>query len=1285
MTTVVVGVLALATWFLSIVLKSYLSSPHTFGTVTITPLGYDPQGFLTHHYDALIIENESFAVSITNFNLDITLFDEDKGVKVGAEEIGMQLKANKEAPKKTAPQKMGKLEFPSRIKFYLPTQIEVGKVSVITEDQKQWATENLSITSEGSQKVNLKVQNISGEHVAQKANLNMNIDFSSSNVDVQASVKAEGDSVYLAVNAPKDDLTKLNTQAELNVKDPSQWLPFEWPQNAPALGALNVSAKTKIDVGNPNPKYNVTIKTSIGEFWPLKALDALINLNGDLKNINANVTLQNKEGGVIHVEGSFDDKFNGTMWGSVKNMSAQFGPQMMPLDATIHSAEKIGNKMDVSIETPQGSQIETTLNFEDGFSLTYTADISPYEPWAIDWSRGSLTLGPNTKIYGSFSTKEAAMRALVKFDSIPNAYNITADSMQLVLVLNKDSITFHNGIIHTPKAVFDFTGCVSWYNINPHTAWKVTQRSGGEAEVFITIIDSTTINAVANQVQLSTIPLTLLKLNEKLDGYATGHWFQNFDTNVGEAQVSVNGEFKPFQFKTNLKAHQNGDTVFFEKVEALQNQNKVEAEAIFILANDSNPNFKPTGTLPVQVVHAWASTDNFSIPLLLEPINDTTFASGQISGDIAYNEIKGLQGNINFTDLEFSNIPPQLFNIKKMNLFAEQNKAELNAYLGIGNGGWTGNTQVIVDDIFSVKRHVSWSHSSDNGGTLWAEGFVDTSITFKGQVNANGSWFIPGTLSEITKTDLKIDVQAKIKEGLRGIEATIHSDTTVYKPPKFNVEFPIRIHGNVKEGIVDITEISTQNDSGESIFATLQYNMNDMLLKAIDIKSDHYSIIGKNHKLVAENISGHLEETDNELIVSALFPSLKYTYDDQNKSTAEVLGNSKLNFIIPHSREGFIQNKSIQGEVSIDKMVYNKELDIEVTPAALSKYTSMFNNFITKLRKKEAQEAKLSNASPIDLSLHISDSQKDSIQITTPFATFPFTFDAWILGNTLRPIVRGDLTNSNTGFVGVKKLYEFDLNSFRVTWNDVPWQNGALDISSTQELPYCTTTEINEDEKCPINLDIQGTITNPQAIPSSNCGNESSSAAIYYNIFLGCIAENTSENTDWNKLAGKAIGKVLSTTANRTLGGEYIGDIDMKVMLFENTSTNEKDSSYFKVPISLDRWVKDLSLVFGYTQDQSNSPTYDQALQFGVNYTLPVFQDSSYSHKNHLSPNLSLNGMLISKQYITSTGAEQNEQHLEKNVGVNYSYRYWNPCLLGIIGKCETSSTPEEAKQENKK
>ena len=414
--------------------------------------------------------------------------------------------------------------------------------------------------------------------------------------------------------------------------------------------------------------------------------------------------------------------------------------------------------------------------------------------------------------------------------------------------------------------------------------------------------------------------------------------------------------------------------------------------------------------------------------------------------------------------------------------------------------------------------------------------------------------------------------------------------------------------------------------------------------------------------------------------VIAKLPSIQYTFNDETYGKAQLLGRSDIVFNMPHTEEGQIKNKNVSGNFIIDKFVYRKDLEIEITPSSLDKILSMLNNAVKSLRSKD-KEAKISVSSPIDLSFHISDSQRDSVEIISPFAAFPLTLDIWVLGTSNRPLLRGDVSNTDNGFIGIKGLYDFELSRFNISWNDVPWQHGIVDVSSMQELPYCSEPDDSDKATCPINFDIQGTITNLQPTPSSNCGTESSAAATYYNIFLGCVA-NESGDADWNKLAGKALGKVIASTANKTLGGDYIGDIDMKVMLFDN-SNNEKDSSYVKIPISLDRWVKNLSLILGYTQDQSIDPIYDQALQFGVTYKLPFFQEKEYSHKNHLSPSLSVNGLLISKQYTANSGTESNsENRVEKNIGMNYSYKYWNPCILGI-GHCETVRPPRAMRQPN--
>ena len=1278
---IVVGVISACAWFVDYIVPYYLSNEHTFGTTTITPYGYHGGSLLDHYWDSVKVDNGTSTFVLRNVAINATLLNKDaRGLSLALGSMTANITVPPEDTTKVK-EPLESLEFPEKAKFYVPIQLKVDKGEINLSNGNSWSFENFSLKSEGKKKATLAVSNVQGSQIPHPAGTKINVDFNSSNLKVHGKLYSQGDSLDVVVMAPKDDMLDIASSVETDVDNLEQWLPFAWPQKAPQISGIHVKANVKTKLNTGEITYEGTAKAHMSAIYPLMALDAAIEFDGNDRDIHVNAKFNNREGGSMELDADIWKNGNIDLYGNIKNMNAKFGPQTMPLDLTIHSAELRGKKIHAVVETRQGSNIDANINFENEFNITYVGDISPYEPWAIDWSKGNLVLGKTTKVYGTF--KDAHMHALVKFDTIPFAYHMTADSMVTTLDLYKDSIVFSDGIIYTPKETFDFVGDVVWDHKNPHTSWKITQRHGGVGQAYIYIIDSTAIQSKADNVAFETIPFARLKFNENLSGNVTGYFNKNFETNIASLDVSVDGEYQPFKLQMNTRARQSGDSIFIDKFEAIHNHNKVEAEASFILPNDSNPDFKPTGTFPIQIIHAWASAHEFGIPLLLEPLNDSTFSSGLITGDIAYNEGQGLVGNIDFRDLEFSNIPKQLFCIHKMNLFAEASKIELSAYLGIGGGGWTGNTQVIVDNVFKPERHVSLTHNSDNGGNLWAEGFIDTNLVFTGKLNANGSWFIPGSISEIKRTDLQIEAKANLREGIKGITADIRMDSTLYQPPKFSYKFPIKVRGHMENSLLDIYEVETRNDSGETVFGKFQFDMDSLRLKEFSFHSDRYTFQTARHLVIADNINGSLENSDDTVTIKASVPTIQYQYHDETIGDINALGRGDFDFIIPHSKDGIIQNKTLSGQLQIDKLVYTKELDIEITPNSIDKFITMFNNAIIKLRKKEAQETKISTASPINLAVHVTETQKDSVEIITPFAEFPFTFDIWVLGTTNRPLLRGDIGNSNTGFIGVKDLYQFDLNSFNISWNNVPWQHGVIDVSSQQELPYCSSTgENDEEDTCPVNLNIQGTITNPQPVPSSNCGNENSSAAIYYNIFLGCIADDNGEATDWNKIAGKAIGKVITSTANRTLGGDYIGDIDMKVMLFNSNTSSEKDSSYFKIPVSLDRWVKDLSLIFGYTQDQSETPTYDQALEFGINYTLPVFRDKDYSHKNHLNPSLSLSGMLISKQYLTNTGTEGNENRIEKNIGFGYVYRYWNPCLLHL-GYCETIEP--DYKQEEKK
>ena len=1275
--TVIVGAVALGVWYVHFAIQQMLSTPHTFGDVTIIPYGHSQNNLLDHYYDSILVQKGPSSYMVRGPHLDITIFGEKKGVVLDVKEVDINQVLDSTSKDTSS---IEPFELPEKVQIYLPVKVSVGKLDFKMGDMG-WRAQNILAKSKGRRSLALSADSIQGSYVQDAASLQLDVDFSKDEVSANGNIATANDNIVLRAAAPRKDLTQLKASTNINVKEPFKWVPVELPSSIPAITNLNISTNVTTSLSKKTLQYNVTIKTHIAQFYPFLPLDATIKLNGNTKQAKIETEFHNNEGGHIKFKGKVNDKLDFDFAGEIAYMSAMVGPQMMPMDMEIQSISKVGDDIDATIETREGSVIKAKVKTKDSLKVFFAANISAMEPWALDWVKGNVELGRNPKMIGSFQNNK--LRAYLKADSIINAYHIKADSirLQLVLDLNESMIDFPKVTVYTPNEEFSITGDVDFHEPTLHTSWSLKQKHGGFAEATVHLGDSLIIWARADHAEISTLPLSDIQLNDMLHGTITGTWRHNLDARTGEARLDIEGNVEPFTLQSYLKVREIGDTIFIDTAFAYHNSNKIAMEGTFVLPNDSNPDYKPTAMLPIQLLHASVSAEDFNIPLLLQPLGDTTLASGLFNGEISFEEEAGLLGNIDFKEMIFNNIPSDLFNIRQLNVSAKKNKIELLANFDIAQGIWTGKTNIVVDDIFDPNRQVHLTYKSASNGTITGDATLNNDLELQGTVKLQGMWLIPDTRAEIEKTDLNIELQAMLKEGLAGISAQIKSDNTILKYSTLPNDFPIFVRGEVKNGILRMNEISTKNEFGDMVFATLLYDLQNMKLEAIDIGSKKYTLKMPPHTVTVRNVSSHLEDSEEQMSLIAKIPSVQYTFEDETYGTANLKGKSDITLNIPHTQEGQIKNKNINGNFIIDKLVYRKDLDIEITPSSLDKVLSLINNAITSMRNKEKQEAKISVSSPIDLSFHVSDSQSDSVEVISPFAAFPFTLDIWVLGTTTRPLLRGDVTNANNGFIGVKSLYEFDLNSFNISWNDVPWQHGIIDISSTQELPYCSEPDDKDKNTCPINLDIQGTITNPQPNPSSNCGTESTAAETYRNIFLGCIASESGESTDWNKLAGKAIGKVISSTANKTLGGEYIGDIDMKVMLFNNTSS-EKDSSYIKVPISLDRWVKNLSLIFGYTQDQSDQRTYDQALQFGATYTLPVFTDKEYSHKNHMNPSLSLNGLLISKQYSTNTGTENNESRIEKNIGINYTYKFWNPCLLGI-GHCENVRPPKAMRQPN--
>jgi hypothetical protein len=260
----------------------------------------------------------------------------------------------------------------------------------------------------------------------------------------------------------------------------------------------------------------------------------------------------------------------------------------------------------------------------------------------------------------------------------------------------------------------------------------------------------------------------------------------------------------------------------------------------------------------------------------------------------------------------------------------------------------------------------------------------------------------------------------------------------------------------------------------------------------------------------------------------------------------------------------------------------------------------------------------------------------------------------------------------------------FDMSSFRLYWRDSPIKQGMIELSIFNDYPFCSM----DKDDCRVFVDIAGPLSKLNVQPSTNCNIEASPALIYYSMLLGCISENYEEgsNFDRDRITGKIFGKAMSSTINSIVGGDVVGNIDFKWRIL-NDAQQEQDTNYARIPIKLSKWVKNrwvenLELILGYTNSESSlNPRYRDSYEVGLSYELPVF-DSTDINRNLIDPSLKINTNLVARRYETQIGNNSDETRLEKNIGLGYKHKFWDPCILGI-GRCKVAEAPNIPKRDS--
>jgi len=1241
-----------------------LALTRKFGDVVFIPDGFQSDGWLRYHWKKITLRFEGGEVQIHKPELVIRLatsapYGEHLRLQMDSLSIRIDPNATKHEKKKidTNSWQFPKVNLPIRVLALIP------KVRVDVKDIGSWTVNDAILRNSGTRKVELEFAQGKGTYLIAPVHAQMNLSWSDLLVEADARMGTGLDSIWLEAQAPMEHIDEISGEWRIHSTDPLRWSPKALPAQIPTVKNIDIKGQYSSKLSTPSLKWDAQASFDLGSYWQIPVGRLSLNGHGDLQG-NANATLRwlGSSGEVLDLSAMIDSERRLTLNGSVKDLYLDLGHQHMLVDAQIKNATWHGDSATVELQTVTGSLFKANITHLADPIVTLHADVASDEPWAIAWCDSHLHIQSPATIDGTYTQGifEADVKAVVPF-----AYRAMADEMTTHLSLSSSGITFNSGTILTRGVMHTFDGEVIWDPSDEHFQFEVKQDTG-KVWVFGDFGDHVSLELA--QVPLHSLPLADTSLLRGYDAKASGTWKQNFKDRQGSLNLSLATEYKGLPISVDVSARQNLDSLILDSLDAETANNHLTGSMLALIDSATES--------PV-LQHVNVHTNGFSLPAILKAFGDSTFTSAKLQGDFSWDRKAKLDGKLSIQDIAFRSVPQDEVRVQRLQIIGEGDQLQASARVHLGRDGlWDSEIAVHLKRIFDAERSLDAALVTDNGGIFWLEGTLDSNKVWKGNAHVEGPWYLPGQSGEIRDSKMNAQITADLKKGLAGIDAQFVLDTARFVSPTITV--PLRAQGNLGESMLSLDSIFVYGSDSTSVQGMFSFDLAHNKINDLRFASKELHLrFQKIHNILIHDLKATTTISSQELRISVLLPKMEYKVDDASIGKISSRANANIAVHIPLHTDSLHAKQStrIDGRVELERFIYDKQFAVvwDQLGALYDRFNKTIKDFGHESGSMERANTQVAHQrrSP-DLDIHVVDPGKDSLIVRTNVARFPFTLDVLLQGTTEKPILTGDVNSVGKGFIGLEGFSTLDLQTMRITWQDNVPKKGNLEVSASKDVPFCEQVKDGLAQTCTVNFSVNSPLLQPNPIPTANCGTDPSPALIYRSIFLlGCFSTSQTGAFDINGAASKVLNTVVSKGINKGLGQDYIGDMGLKWRFISDptsataTSVDHQDSNYIRVPIKLDRWVKNLSFVVGYSQDLSTNPRYDQAYEVGLNYSMPVL-DSGEHLVNHIDPTLDFGGNLVARRYLNA-----NQQGtLEKNLGIHYSWSFWDYCLFDR-GDCQ--------------
>jgi hypothetical protein len=1236
-----------------------LAKVRQWGDVVVIPEGFASEGWLHYRWNRITILSPLGEFQLVQPSLRFRLASAPpfrEHVRLQLDSLRIMLSGTQEQDS-TQPLAIPFPEF----RIPLRSLVEIQHMHLSVPRAGVWQIDSLLLRNPKSRIAILEVKKAQGTHLANPLQVQLECNWANTLPSLEMILHGGGDSLWAAVSAPRANVAEIGGELQLYSQHPKAWIPLDLRTSLPKFGSVSLHAQFQSHLLKPELRWSARLRAEHDAYQILPKGKAELVGRGTLQYTEGNLQWQGSPGQRIEAEWLVRGPRDMQGSGKIQGLTILLADQSMPLDGEIHHASWKGDQLQLELSTQAGSHIVANGKTKPHLHTEFTADISPSEPWALAWCAGNLQLAPPARIQGEYAlgVLQASVQAIVPF-----AYQATAEHFSTDLRLDSMGVSFHNGHFVTRTMDHQFHGKVQWGGIQPHFTFEVQQDSGGRAVIFGDFDANISLNV--SQLPTWSLPLADTTLLQGIRARVTGNWEHQFPIEQGKLRLTLETQYRELPIDIQLQARQNGDSLLLESLQAHSGGNVLYGSLAALLTPQNSP--------PLVLLQAKLHTEGFALPTLLQGLGDSSLSQAHLQGQMVWDHVTGLQGSLLVDTLLLRHIPADAFRITRILLEGKQDKLSASARIHGGRDGlWNSEAQILAQDLFQSRRRLSAALAMDYGGIAWIEGTLDSLRYWKGNAQLQGNWELPGQGSELRHVNAKAYTEMDLQDGLPGARVSLSLDSAIFATS--SLQIPLRLEASLVSQLLKVRDLRIQGQDSTFLRAQLAYHLDSNQLQELRIWSPQFHLrVDSIHQIRLHKIEAQAKQNPDNMELHLQIPAIMYDLLDTSLGHARALLSADLLANLPLRSPH--QNPRISGRIEVQKASYQKnfrifdwrqirellrDLSHKVRPWSRTKQPATSSNAKIRPSTPQGQGA--------DLDIRILDPGSDSLFLATDLAQFPITLDLQLQGTTTSPLLNGDISAAGPGSIGMERLAKLDLQSLRIHWLDAPPKDGEIDMTATTTVPMCERSADGIAETCPVQLALTGPLLQPTPTPSAQCGVEASPAQIYYAlVILGCFpATDASGSMNLNAIVNQALSTAISEGLKMGLSDQYVGEIGLKWRLYGNSGSPDlQDSNYIFIPFKLDRWVKNLSLVMGYTKDVSEVPTYDQSYSVGLKYSLPVL-DSNESIPNHIDPTLDFSGNLIAKRY-SETGQEASR--LEKNIETRYSWQFWKFCPWGL-GVCE--------------